>query len=84
MRRRMHSGSFVKVAILVAVLVASPACRDEAGPLFEDVTARAGIAFRYNFGDFTYDNILESSGSGVAVFDYDGDGKMDILFLNGR
>src|ERR1019366_9237139 len=59
-------------------------CRDGAGPRFEDVTARAGITFRYNFGDFTYDNILESSGSGVAVFDYDGDGKMDILFLNGR
>ncbi|HEX7529384.1 MAG TPA: CRTAC1 family protein [Thermoanaerobaculia bacterium] len=48
------------------------------------MTARAGITFRYNFGDFTYDNILESSGSGVAVFDYDGDGKMDTLFLNGR
>lgn len=54
------------------------------GPRFEDVTARAGITFRYTFGDFTYDNILESSGSGVAVFDFDGDGKMDVLFLNGR
>ena len=54
------------------------------GPRFEDVTAKSGIAFKYNFGDFAYDNILESSGSGVAVFDYDGDGKMDILFLNGR
>jgi hypothetical protein len=27
------------------------------------VTARAGIAFRNNFGDFTYDNILESIAS---------------------
>jgi enediyne biosynthesis protein E4 len=54
------------------------------GPRFEDVTAKAGITFKYTFGDFAYDNILESSGSGVAVFDYDGDGKMDILFLNGR
>ncbi|HVO50256.1 MAG TPA: CRTAC1 family protein [Thermoanaerobaculia bacterium] len=54
------------------------------GPRFEDVAAKAGIGFRYTFGDLTYDNILESSGSGVAVFDYDGDGKMDILFLNGR
>jgi enediyne biosynthesis protein E4 len=55
-----------------------------AGPRFEDVAAKAGVAFRYNFGDFAYDNILESSGSGVAVFDFDGDGKMDLLFLNGR
>ena len=54
------------------------------GPRFEDVAVKAGIGFTYTFGDTTYDNILESSGSGVAVFDYDGDGKMDILFLNGR
>src|ERR1035437_6791933 len=80
----MDSGSFVKFAILAGVFVAGGACRDGAGPRFEDVTAQAGITFRYNFGDFTYDNILESSGSGVAVFDYDGDGKMDIFFLNGR
>ncbi len=37
--------------------------RDAAGPRFKDMTARAGIAFRYNFGDFTYDNILESVAS---------------------
>jgi hypothetical protein len=80
----MNSGSFVKVAVLAGAFLASGACRDGTGARFEDVTARAGITFRYNFGDLTYDNILESSGSGVAVFDYDGDGKMDILFLNGR
>jgi enediyne biosynthesis protein E4 len=74
----------MRVAILASAFVAVGGCRDGAGPRFEDVTARAGITFQYNFGDFTYDNILESSGSGVAVFDYDGDGKMDILFLNGR
>ena len=37
----------------------------------------------YNFGDYTYENILESSGSGVTVFDYDGDGWMDIYMMNG-
>jgi hypothetical protein len=37
---------------------------------FTDVTARAGIDFRYTFGDYHYENILESSGSGVTVFDY--------------
>ncbi len=72
------------VAILAGAFTAGTGCRGGAGPRFEDVTAQTGITFRYNFGDFTYDNILESSGSGVAVFDYDGDGKMDILFLNGR
>jgi hypothetical protein len=50
---------------------------------FTDVSSDAGIDFKYNFGDFTYENILESSGSGVTVFDYDGDGWMDLYMLNG-
>ncbi len=50
---------------------------------YTDVTAQAGIDFRYTFGDYTYQNILESSGSGITVFDYNGDGLMDIYMLNG-
>ncbi|HDY75031.1 MAG TPA: CRTAC1 family protein [Candidatus Marinimicrobia bacterium] len=50
---------------------------------FTDITEEAGIDFRYTFGDYTYGNILESSGSGVSVFDYDGDGDLDLYMLNG-
>ncbi len=50
---------------------------------FTDVTDEAGIDFLYTFGDSTYENILESSGSGVTVFDYDGDGDLDLYMLNG-
>lgn len=50
---------------------------------FKEVTKKAGINFRYNFGDYTYENILESSGSGVTIFDYNNDGFMDIYMLNG-
>ena len=50
---------------------------------FNDVTSQAGIEFRYTFGDYTYENILESSGSGVTILDYDGDGDMDLYMLNG-
>lgn len=50
---------------------------------FKDVTEEAGIDFKYTFGDYTYENILESSGSGVTILDYDGDGFMDIYMLNG-
>jgi len=51
--------------------------------VFTDVTRSAGIDFRYTFGDRSYVNILESSGSGVTVFDYNSDGLMDLLLLNG-
>jgi len=50
---------------------------------FTDVTTKAGIDFEYTFGDSTYENILESSGSGITVFDYDNDGYMDLYLLNG-
>lgn len=59
------------------------ACNRPEPAYFEDVTQEAGIDFKYNFGDYTYENILESSGSGVTVFDYDGDGDQDIYLLNG-
>jgi hypothetical protein len=50
---------------------------------YNDITKEAGIDFVYNFGDYTYENILESSGSGVTILDYDNDGHMDLYLLNG-
>jgi len=51
--------------------------------IFTDVTKQAGIDFKYTFGDYSYVNILESSGSGVTIFDYNNDQLMDLLMLNG-
>ena len=54
-----------------------------ATPRFTDVALESGLDFLYNFGDESYENILESSGSGVTVFDCNNDGFMDIYMLNG-
>jgi len=51
--------------------------------MFTDITSKAGINFKYTFGDYSYVNILESSGSGITVFDYNNDGLMDIYLMNG-
>src|SRR5215211_3529051 len=48
---------------------------------FTEVTAAAGVTFRHVNGATGSKLLPETMGGGVAVFDYDGDGKPDILFV---
>jgi len=63
----MHPLRTVSIAVLSVAF--GGACGRSAPLTFTDVTEEAGIHFVYTFGDSTYENILESSGSGVTVFD---------------
>jgi enediyne biosynthesis protein E4 len=51
---------------------------------FTDVTQQSGIHFRHNAGKAGRKFLPETMGSGVAVFDFNGDGKLDLLFVNSR
>ena len=51
---------------------------------FTDVTAAAGIVFTHNAGRTGKKWLPETMGSGVAFFDADGDGWLDLLFINGK
>lgn len=53
-------------------------------PKFVDITERAGIDYRHNCGDGRMDNIVEGTGAGALLFDYDGDGWLDIYLITGR
>jgi enediyne biosynthesis protein E4 len=48
-----------------------------------DVTTAAGIQFRHNSGAFGAKRLPETLGPGCAFLDYDGDGWLDILLVNG-
>jgi hypothetical protein len=50
---------------------------------FTDVSAAAGLAFRHNNGAFGAKYLPETLGAGCAFLDYDGDGWLDILLVNG-
>ena len=50
---------------------------------FEDIATKAGLTARHVTGGDDKKYILETTGSGVALFDYDNDGYPDIFFVNG-
>ena len=55
-----------------------------AGPIqFHEVTERTGITFRHTDGSCGRHYIVEAMSTGLATFDYDGDGLVDIYFPNG-
>src|SRR5262249_43088954 len=55
----------------------------EARVRLTDVTQAAGIAFRHTNGAYGGKLLPETLGSGCAFLDYDGDGWVDILLVNG-
>jgi hypothetical protein len=50
---------------------------------FADVTRAAGLDFHLTCGSLEKRYIMESMCGGIAVFDYDNDGWMDIFLVNG-
>ncbi len=50
---------------------------------FTDITSKTGIKFHHVASTTTQKYLLETMGGGVAIFDYDNDGRMDLFFTNG-
>jgi enediyne biosynthesis protein E4 len=54
-----------------------------AQPKFTDVTSAVGLHFQNVASHTSRKYLIETMGSGVALFDYDNDGRLDIFIVNG-
>jgi len=79
MRATLSLTLLLLVAGPLRTLVAEPKAAAE----FRDATRGSGIDFRYTFGGKGEPTrIVEATGPGVALFDYDRDGDLDIYLVN--
>jgi len=64
----------------VLLLAASPSAPDVR---FTDVARALGVGFAHANSATSNKYLIETMGGGVALFDYDDDGRLDVFFTNG-
>jgi enediyne biosynthesis protein E4 len=84
---RLLLGAFL-FALLMGVVAAqqSGSAPDSPKPFpgkFVDITSASGIRFNYLSSHTPKHYLPETMGPGVALFDYDNDGRLDIFVVNG-
>jgi hypothetical protein len=60
-----------------------PAPQSPSPVTFTDITVAARVNFKHAASVTSRKYLMESMGAGVALFDYDSDGRLDIYFTNG-
>src|SRR5436190_22092029 len=76
----LFRSALIAIACLSLLLLADTT----PGIRFIDIAAQAGLTVPNTFGGkIKKDLILESTGTGAAIFDYNGDGANDVFIANG-
>jgi enediyne biosynthesis protein E4 len=60
----------------------APSQTETFGGNFVDITSRSKVTFKRQPSSTSKKYLLETMGSGVALFDYDNDGRLDIFLVN--
>jgi hypothetical protein len=86
----------MRISLILAALVCTAgalAPRQSSGPSadqavsapgsFVDITSSLGVHFQYLASHTSRKYLPETMGAGVALFDYDNDGRLDLFLING-
>jgi hypothetical protein len=76
-------GFTISVALFLSSLAFAQAPTELVAGDFVDVTAAAGVQFLHHAPHTSRKYLVETMGSGAALFDYDNDGLLDIFLVNG-
>jgi len=80
MWRHFHAcRSIIACAMLCGLLRVTPTPEVQ----FTDITQASGINFKHENSATSNKYLVETMGGGVAVLDYDNDGRLDVFFTNG-
>ncbi|RUL89109.1 FG-GAP-like repeat-containing protein [Tautonia sociabilis] len=85
-RSRPRLVSSTPTATATATATASPpdAAGEPIGAVrFEDVASSSGLCFSYDHGPADALYLADTMGGGVGLIDFDGDGLLDVYFVNG-
>jgi len=82
-RHSIASAAGVAFCLLLLAAAAVSSGPQAPGPPFTDVTREAGINWTQFSGESPDRFLIEAMGGGVAFLDFDGDGLLDIFFVNG-
>ena len=80
-----HLRSAIALAIIVSLARSAQVSESHSGAVppakFVDVTTSLGVRFQHEAPHTSKKYLLETMGSGVALFDYDNDGRLKSLLL---